>query len=267
MLTKTSTLFVAWQAPKGRSITPVGRLDGRAGSYTFEYIAGALSAHELGFPGFFEFPAFAARYTSDVLFPLFQNRLMPTARPDFSEHIGALGLDPATADPLCVLARSGGTRATDRVELFAPPVYDPERRLWETFFLLRGIRHRPPSAQDRVLSLSPQERLFAMLDLHNAYNPRALLLRTQDGYNVGYLPDYMVEDVASLVDRPQQLEIFVERLNLPPLPVHHRVLCRLVASWGADYMPYGSTTYQSLAGNPQAQQLDEQLTTPASAAE
>ncbi|MBF6842200.1 hypothetical protein, partial [Acinetobacter baumannii] len=100
MLTSTPTLFVAWQDPQSRWICPVGRLERGPDGFVFEYLAGALDARQRGFPGFFEFPAFAARYESESLFPLFRNRLMPTARPDYSEHVAALGLDPKAADPM-----------------------------------------------------------------------------------------------------------------------------------------------------------------------
>lgn len=250
------TLLVAWQEPKSRVIAPVGRLEQHPGGYLFEYIGGALDARARGFFGFFEFPQLAARYVSETLFPLFQNRLMPTARPDYREFIGSLGLDPASADPMGVLARSGGGRATDRVELFAPPTYDRERSLWETFFLLRGVRHRPPAAQARVLALRPGERLFAMIDLQNEHNPKALLLRSDDGHNLGYLPDYMVEDVNLLVERPGSLEILVEQVNPPPISVHHRVLCRLVAHWAGDFRPFASSLYRSLVDDPQARLAD-----------
>jgi hypothetical protein len=245
----------------------VGRLERRADGYVFEYVAGALDARERGFLGFFEFPALAARYESESLFPLFRNRLMPTARPDYREYVSGLGLDPATADPMGVLARSGGTRATDRVELFAPPVYDAERRLWESFFLLRGVRHRPASAQARVLELRPQEPLLTRLDRDNPYNPRAVLLRTADGHDVGYLPDYMVDDIARLAALPRQLEVFVVRVNPPPVPVHHRVLGRLVAGWAPDFQPYSGTAYRSLVDDPRAQHLDNEARALISAAE
>lgn len=267
MLTGHSTLFVAWQDPQSRLICPVGRLERRADGYVFEYVAGALDARARGFLGFFEFPALAARYESESLFPLFRNRLMPTARPDYGEYMAGLGLDPATADPMGVLARSGGTRATDRVELFAPPVFNVERRLWESHFLLRGVRHRSSSAQARVLQLRPQEPLLPMPDQDNSYNPRAVMLRTVDGHDVGYLPDYMVEDVARLVELPRQIEVFVARLNPPPVPVHHRVLARLVARWDPDFRPYSGAPYQSLVDDLRAQHLDDETRALISAAE
>lgn len=195
-------LFVAWQDPEGRAIIPVGRLERQAHGYRFEYIRGALRAHERGFLGFVEFPQFAAHDASEALFPLFQNRLMPTARPDYVEHVQALGMDPSTAEPMGVLARSGGTRATDRVELFARPVFGATTQRWESYFLLRGVRHRPRSAQERILELKPHEKLYATLDFQNEHNARALLLRTADGHAIGYLPDYMVEDIAASSTRP-----------------------------------------------------------------
>lgn len=263
----TPILFVAWQDPEGRAIIPVGRLTRQARGYRFEYIRGALRAHDRGFLGFVEFPQFAAHYTSDSLFPLFQNRLMPTARPDYVEHVQALGIDPADADPMGVLARSGGTRATDRVELFAPPSFIADKQRWESYFLLRGVRHRPRSAQQRILELKPQERLYVMLDFQNEHNARALLLRTEDGHAIGHLPDYMVEDIAQLVDMPGQIEVRVEQVNPPPTPVHHRVLGRLVARWNPGFHPFSGTDYTSLADASEAHLLDAKIMGVTSAAE
>ena len=77
----TTTLYLAWQAPKSRRWFPVGRLDadldGDLARYHFSYMDGAREAREaedfLMVPGF---PELDAPYQSEKLFPFFENRLM-----------------------------------------------------------------------------------------------------------------------------------------------------------------------------------------------
>ena len=251
-----TSLFVAWQDPESRLILPIGRLSREGIGYSFEYLRSALDARARSpFRALYDFPRLAERSWSERLFPLFQNRLMPAARPDYPEYIRALGLDPAEVDPMGVLARSGGTRVTDRIELFASPTYDPTQRAWVTYFLLRGIRHRGEDAEQRVLHLAPGERLDLCPDPHNPYNPAALRLGT-GGVELGFLPDYLATEARPLWERPGALEVIVERLNPPPIAAQQRLLCRLLARWPADAPPFTGPAYTSLVDDPEARRLD-----------
>ena len=57
---------------------------------------------EAGFPLLIEFPDLHKAYRSPELFPVFQNRVMNRARPDFADYLRQLDL-PEGADPIEIL--------------------------------------------------------------------------------------------------------------------------------------------------------------------
>jgi len=243
-----SDLFVAWQDTVGRGIYPVARLrvveDMDPPRYEFRYIRGALEAKQHGFVPFDSFPELTETYRGRELFPFFTNRVMPPSRPDYAGYISELGLPVETVDPLAILARNGGVRATDRFEIYATPGGDASSCVWH--FLLRGVRHLPKSAEERIANLAPGESLYVMRDVQNLHNPRALLLRSDDKINLGYIPDLLVDDLASLDLSLDNFKVTVAQVNLPPAPVQHRVLCQLESSWPEERRPFRSERFQPI---------------------
>jgi hypothetical protein len=238
------TLFVAWQDPVSRAILPVARLlvDGTSAleRYEFAYINAIVSAEKHGFEPLLAFPDRSAVYRSDALFPLFANRVLQKGRPDYAEYVDQLGLDPANAEPVTIMARSGGRRMTDHVEVFAPPEPNDEGKL-ETHFLVRGVRHAA-GAEAVAATLSPGDRLFPMIDLQNPANKGAIALRTEPKQIVGYLPEYLINELEM---QAPNLLIRVERTNPPPAPVHHRILCKLTTEQSK--APFSGPDYQPVA--------------------
>jgi hypothetical protein len=247
-MTADRALFVTWLDPDRRSIMPVARLvhhGGREGDlYEFRYIRGALEATERGFQPFIAFPELDRVYRSRSLFPFFANRVMPTTRPDYMEYVEVLGLDPTEADSIAILGRSGGRRETDRIEVVPTPTRD-ETGAYTTYFLLRGVRYIP-GAEERIARLSSGERLFWMLDAQNESNPGAVALRSADKCLLGYIPDYLVTDAATFIAREVPMNVYTERVNRPPAPLHHRVLCRLEARWPDDFVPFQDERFQPI---------------------
>jgi hypothetical protein len=143
-------LFVAWQEPKNRRYFPVARLsqidDADMRRYEFVYVRAALEANEVGFEPFVSFPSFGETYRSNELFPMFVNRMLSKSRPDFAEHIERLGLPSSDTSPIVVLARSGGRRATDKLELFPLPTFEAGHG-YRTWFWSHGIRYMNDAAQ------------------------------------------------------------------------------------------------------------------------
>lgn len=249
-------LFVAWQNPEKRGIRVVGRLRkilvGGKSRYEFAYVKGALDAHtEYGFRPFLAFPELQDAYYSDTLFPFFTNRVLRSTRRDYPAYIEDLGLTLEDATPERILARSGGKRMTDQVEIFAPPQRDPESDLDEMFFLLRGLRYMPAGTEERIARLAPGDRLCCMLDFQNPQNQCAVALRTGDNHLLGYMPDYLVEDVTRLRERDEPLTVLVDRVNPPPAPQGHRLLCRLQARWPADHKPFSDERFQPIVPMPE----------------
>lgn len=231
-------LYVAWQDPASRAIRPVGVLTAmvEAGEplYEYRYIRGALDID--AFRPFVEFPDLEGVYRSPVLFPMFQNRLMPRRRSDYPEYLASLGLDVADdPDPFEVLATSFGQRATDTVEVFEPPRLDERTGRARCRFLCRGVRHQD-GAEAAIATLAVGDRLHLEVQPDNPVDPQAIRLRTDGGAYVGWVPAYLVNFLhraARLAGGLQQIDVHVEHRNTEG-PWHLRLLCTM-----ASPMPIG----------------------------
>lgn len=239
------TLFVCWQHPEGGGIYPVGRLLLRESSprYEFRYIEGVRKAREQGFAPFFAFPELETVYVGDHLFPFFADRHMPRSREDYVEHVERLGLGPE-AEPLALLARSGGRSVTDKVELFRPPEYDPASDTYVYHFFARGVRHIP-GAEGRIKLLKKGDLLEIHPEQGNRYDPQATMLLDAAHGKVGYVPQYLTEDLGDLLKRAR-VAVEIERVNHIPAPVHHRLLCRMSASGATGFHPFATERYRPL---------------------
>lgn len=248
----TQALFVAWQQPESRRFYPVARLALAADEdcqqcYEFAYIQGAREAEQHGFQPFLSFPDLEQVYRSPELFPLFSNRLLPASRMEYPQYIDRLGLVPDKANVLEVLGRSGGARATDTVELFPLPTYDPEFESYATRFLAHSIRQLLPASHERIGRLQFGDPLFPMLDCPRDNGSAAVALRTEDQIIVGYMPSYLVDDARHLLTRCELFEVFVEKVNPHPAPISERLLCRLESCWPPDFMPFAAERYQPVS--------------------
>ncbi len=239
------SLFASWRDPAG-SIHPVGRLVRRIGPEGEHFSFGYLKLAER-LADFERLPGLSdlhQRYDSDRLFPVFLNRVMPRSRPDYDLLASRVDLT-GDADPFEVLARTGGRRATDRIEMFAAPERTPEGDSC-VLFLVRGIRHLE-GASEAVESLRVGDRLVLVDHPDNPYNARAVLLRATDGRQVGWVPDYLVEHVHELRDlNGVDPELRVEHMNDQSVAAHMRLLCRLQAPWPTGYVPFSGPEFQTL---------------------
>lgn len=243
--TPERSLFVSWRDPQG-SIHPVGlllrRMEASEERFSFAYLKGAERlADFVPLPGL---PDLHRRYDSTDLFPVFANRIMPRSRPDFdllAERIDLAG----DADPFEVLARTGGRRATDRIEVFSAPVRTEASDSCALFFA-RGIRH-VPGASDAVSALAVGDRLVLIDDGTNEHNPRAVVLRADDGQQIGWIPDYLVEHVHDLRHLNGSDPIVeVEHVNDTSVASHLRLLCRMTAPWPEGYEPFTDALFEPL---------------------
>lgn len=213
---------VVWQHPTTRLFTRVGRLEARGDGYEFRYDEQA--AHVEGFEPFLAFPELARTYRSEDLFPFFSNRVLSPRRPDYPVYLERLGLQ--TGDPIEILARSGGGRATDTVHLVPEPVLTPDGFV-ELRFLASGVRHADPDGT-HLRAVSPGDVLAVRDDEDNDVNPLALLLDNTLGAPVGWVPDYLLDTVRGLRES-YDLEVIAEVVNSPDTPAHLRLLCHLRA--------------------------------------
>lgn len=192
------------------------------------------------------FPKADKIYTSSELFPLFANRLMRPSRPDYQDYIQWLNIPQNEVEPIGVLARSGGRKATDTFEVFSCPESN-ENGLYHIHFFVHGLRYMPECSIEQVKQLQPGERLYLTQDFQNPYDSKALLLRTEQRHNLGYCPRYLAEDICEVLKQnSESVFVYVERVNPAPTPIQFRVLCNMTAQWHNNFSPFSSQDYQPI---------------------
>jgi hypothetical protein len=216
-------LYVAWQDPESREIRPVAILSSIAVAegtlYDFRYLRDARRAP---FRPFLQFPDLDATYQAEHLFAMFENRVMPSGRPDYQDYLGSLGL-PIEAAPFELLAASFGLRATDSVEVFQEPIVDPETGLASCRFLARGVRYLE-GAQEAIASLVVGDHLSLEPEPSNPKDPRALRLLTRSGIAVGFVPAYLVDFLHGVAVRSGFEQISVRVHGCDPGGAYHLML-------------------------------------------
>jgi hypothetical protein len=215
---------IAWRNRQRRVITSVGVLDRRAGGYRFQYLEGVGDSVE-GFRPFIGFPDFNRMYESTRLWPFFDLRVMDRKRPDFAQYVGWLGLT-VEASRLDILSRSGGERKGDSVFLAESPTVADDGTT-ETIFLVRGASYavRQFGTEAAADSLRPGDYLTLVDDDTNEANPRALLLETCGGGQVGWIPDLLIEYVRQVRAGGGLVELLQN--NGAVAPWHTRLLVRI----------------------------------------
>jgi len=246
------SLFIAWQDPESRRIFPVARLTRRrSGQYELRYIAAVRAAVQHGFTGLPGFEDLESVHVSAELPAIFQRRPASRRRPP-SEPPGVpsreLSGELLDATPITLFVRRPPGDALERLEAFAPPLRAPDGRRWGVFEA-RGVGRVQESAE--VLeALTQHERVLLQAERENPYNPRALLITRRDGTRLGYVPDYLANELAAVGGRPEQLELEVieaRRVTFAPAPRIYRVLCRYTCSAELGRVLFTSESYRSLS--------------------
>src|SRR5579864_5897436 len=143
-------LFVSWQDPTSRRWHVVARLKREQGEYRFTYTKGALASNN--FTPFGRMTDLRQEYRSAELLPLFSNRVLPRSRPEYLEYLEWLALNPSNADPLVILARTGGLRSTDSLSMYPMPTKSSNGE-YRVVFFCHGLRYIPDMALDRISEL------------------------------------------------------------------------------------------------------------------
>jgi hypothetical protein len=244
-------LYIAMQDPDSRRWAPVARLRREDGHYLFDYTRGARSLPH--FEPFGRMSEVGVQYVSEALFPLFANRVLAAGRPEYHDYLRWLGLTEQDHNALEELARTGGRRATDTLELIPCPQPTPDGR-YELHFFARGLRHLGAADQARAAKLVPGERLYLLKDVQSTHDAMALMLRTEDPVSlVGYVPRYHCADLSKLLKLAgaETVTVTAERMNLDA-PIQYRLLCRLSAPWPEDFQPCAADEFQPIRVVPDA---------------
>jgi len=221
---------VIWQDQVTRSLVPVGWLEFTGDEFVFSYAEEAKS--NAAFKPFPPFPLFDKIYRSADLFPFFSVRLSSTADPQFDALLDALGLTRDQATPAELLARSPSESPHDTIQVVPEPTEMPDGTLARTF-LVSGVRHadeRDPEGVGRVIAeLAPGTSLQLVPEPGNPKNPHALQLALE-GRTLGWVPDYLVDEIRTYRQVNRSVSFIVERANGPDAPWHLRLLCRLIVT-------------------------------------
>lgn len=231
-----SKFILNWQDPENRRWHSVGKLIRDKGLYFFVYTKGATLSSR--FVPFGNMSKLDRAYVSETLFPIFANRILNEKRPEFNKYSKWSGLlENNTADPLLLMARMGGGRATDAMQVYPIPEKDPDGK-YRTVFFIHGISHISESSQRRCVSLASNDQIYAMLDVQNPYDEHAIALRTGDPAEfIGYCPRYLAQDVGKLLAAPRSnLIVRVKKVN-HDAPMQYSLLCEIEANWPVDFEP------------------------------
>lgn len=241
-------LYLAWQDPKNRSWYPVGILTmGEDSTYRFIYTKGARISRN--FVPFGRMANLNSVYESRELFPLFSNRLLSDARPEYRKCLKWLDVVDSDYKAWDMLAMTEGIRATDTLEVFKCPAPNSKGE-YEVDFFSHGLRHAAKRVTERVNNLNKGDRLFLAHDLQNMYDPMAMALRTDDPVEfIGYCPRYLSRDFEELLrkNNPMDVVVTVERVNRDA-PLNLRLLCKIISPWPKDFQPCSEDTFKPLAG-------------------
>lgn len=242
------TLFLAWQNPLNRTWFPIGRLIFDGINYQFYYIQGILAAQQqCGLMSLPSFPELNLVYRSPELFPLFANRLLRRSRPDYADFLRWLNIPSDRDNPMAMLAKSGGRRATDTLFVFPYPEAD-ENGFYHFHFFARELLNLPPLTASRISRLQTGELLRLVGDSQDPHDRGALMLSTEDDYLVGYCPPYLLDLSFDLSRQSLSLiDVVVERINMPPAPLQFRLLCHLRVQMSQDLHPFLGAMYQPLS--------------------
>lgn len=222
-----ATLYIAWQDPQTRAWHTVGKLTREPeGFYCFTYTEGAKASRFKYLGRMFDL---TKPYYSRELFPLFANRILNRSRPEFPDYLRWLALsEGAEKEPMQLLARSGGKRATDELCVYPYPEANANGDN-ELYFLSHGLRYLDETALQRVEQLQQGDVLSLRHEVDNQHDQFALLVQTQEheSITVGYCPRYLNTDLHQILNSHTDIKLVVERLN-HDAPLQFRLLCKAV---------------------------------------
>ncbi|MDM8346031.1 HIRAN domain-containing protein [Pseudochrobactrum sp. sp1633] len=240
-----STYFLNWQDPENRAWYPVGKLFHTQDLYIFAYTKGSLRSSN--FVTFGNLNDKNAVYVSNELFPIFANRVMNSKRPDYQRYASWAGLDSQEqSDSLKLMARMGGGKATDNLQVYQVPERDCEDR-YRTVFFAHGLSHLPSESQCRAQSLIEGQQVYPLLDIQNPYDRSAVAIRSQDPSSlIGYCPRYLARDINKLVKgRRNNLVITIKKVN-EDAPPQFMLLCEAVGHWPLNFEPCSSPDHKTI---------------------
>jgi hypothetical protein len=155
---------------------------------------------------------------------------------------------------MLLLARSGGVRGTDLLEVFPEPGMN-EQGEYELYFFSHGLRYQTGEALARVNDLKQGDSLDLTPDDENPVDCFAISLHTRDRVKAGFCPCYLAPDLRRLLASDADWHLSVAQVN-PDAPIQFRLLCRLVFKGangvvffaGEEFQPVGELGMRKMRG-------------------
>lgn len=172
---------------------------------------------------------------------------MNSRRRDYGRFIESLDL-PLDATPWEQLARSGGQREGDTIQLFPVPLVSPDGST-SCRFLVHGVRHvekNDPTVQERIDSLVESEEILLIDEPKNPKNSQAIQIATSEGRTLGWVPNLLLDYVHKIREHAP-VHIFVEHTNSASIPYHFRVIARIDGVVPPGYRPFDGPGWETLA--------------------
>jgi hypothetical protein len=216
-MTKIDRLFVIWGAPSDGGRHVIGHLerDRAAGAFRFWYEPSLESAMSRGFtllPVFPDHRTAADPYVARYLFATFADRIPSPHRADGPPMLTVWGVEDRD-DQFEILAKSGGVRATDRMELAEFRSIDDDLRV-PLEFRVAGAKY---VAEDRRASLLPGAVLRLEREPTNPHDPFATIVATtSDGKRAGYVPRQYSAMISKLIETGVEISVTAMRELLLP---------------------------------------------------
>ena len=196
---KRDYLFLIWKDPNSRRNFTVGKLT-RGEKFRFEYCEEYQEAVKSGWKGLTAFPDMNGVYESENLFPAFSSRLPDPKRRDMEKILEKYGLESYDAYEL--LKKSGARLPIDTYE-FIDPILPEDETVQRDFFVM-GIRHNAPCKGEDCGLLPAVEKgdlLKFQPEPDNPYDPNAIMIMTESGEQLGYVPRYFSPQILARLER------------------------------------------------------------------
>ncbi|WP_354004684.1 HIRAN domain-containing protein [Ruania suaedae] len=144
-----------------------------------------------------------------------------------------------------ILARSGGRRNGDTIELFRAPYQDDDGRV-RSDFLVHGIRHMSPGASEEVARLQRGEKLLLQTEPENVYSPHAIVVVSSRSVKLGYVPDPLAGFVSNLceISAPCAEVQVANGVHVVP---HMRLLISVTAETPRGYRPLSGPEWETVS--------------------
>lgn len=204
-------LYLIWKEPITRRNYTIGKLT-RDSKYYFEYCEEYDEAKKNGYQNFKAFSQ-NQQYISDELFPVFASRLPDKKRRDISMILEKYSMDEY--DEFELLKRSGARLPIDTYEFVKPISINDE--VVEIDFYIVGIHYRADCRGvdcDKLSKLKLGERLAIKREPENENDPNAIIVETEKGEYLGYIPRYYNKAILACLDKNLTYSCEVIELNL-----------------------------------------------------